>query len=142
MLGLIGALAQRALRRRGFRLLNGEFPRPLERRVAPDDANLVLLHQEYDAAIEAFDDPARTFDHGFRIERDVVRRQPVILGVLHVVIDFGRAQQRLRWNAAPIVADAAEIGLFHDRGLEAKLRGADRGDITAGTGADDYDVER
>src|ERR1700741_1482127 len=141
MLGLICALAERCFRRCGLRLLYGEFPRPLERRLAPDDGDLVLLHQELDAAIEALHDAARTLDDSFRIERNVVRRQAVVLGMLHVVIDFRRTQQRLGRNATPIVAYASEIGLFHDRGLEAKLRGADRGDITTGAGADDDDVE-
>src|SRR3954471_17863180 len=61
--------------------------------------------------------------------------------MLHVVIDFRRAQQRLGRNAAPVQADAAEIGFFDDRGLEAELRGADRGDVAAGAGADDDNVE-
>src|SRR5258708_27484018 len=61
--------------------------------------------------------------------------------MLHVVIDLGRAQQRLGRDAAPVQADAAEIGFFHDRGLETKLRRTDRGDIAAGPGADDDDVE-
>ena len=67
--------------------------------------------------------------------------KPVILGVLHVMEDFGRAQQRLGRDAAPVRADAAEEIALHDRGLEAELRGADRGDIAAGPGADDDDVE-
>src|SRR6266478_6110807 len=54
--------------------------------------------------------------------------------------DLGRAQQRLGRDAAPVQADAAEIGFFHDRGLETELRRADRGDIAAGTGTDDDDV--
>jgi len=51
-----------------------------------------------------------------------------------------RAQQRLGRDASPVVADAAEIGLLDDSGLEAKLRRADRGDVAAGARADDDDV--
>src|SRR6516164_2488109 len=61
--------------------------------------------------------------------------------MLHVVIDFRRAQQRLGRDAAPVEADAAEVGFLDDRGLEAELCCADRGDIAAGSGADDDDVE-
>ena len=111
------------------------------RRLAPDDRNLVLLHQEADAVIEPLRDAARALHHGLRIVGDLLGREPVILGVLHVVVDFGRAQQRLGRDAAPVQADAAEIGFLDDRGLEAELRGADRGDIAAGPGADDDDVE-
>src|SRR5215218_4983809 len=55
--------------------------------------------------------------------------------------NFRRAQQRLGRDTAPVQADAAEIGFFDDRGLEAELRRADRSDIAAGPGADDDDVE-
>ena len=57
------------------------------------------------------------------------------------MIHLRRAQQRLGRNASPIVADAAEIGLLDHGGLEPELRRADRGDVAAGTGADDDDVE-
>ena len=141
VLGLIGALAQRALRRLDGGLLHRDLAGRVDRGVAPDHRHLVLLHQEADAVIEAFRDAARARHHGLRIERDFFGGQPVILGVLHVVVDLGRAQQRLGRDAAPVQADAAEIGFFDDRGLETELRGADRGDVAAGAGADDDDVE-
>src|SRR4029077_9289039 len=62
-------------------------------------------------------------------------------GVLHVMENLGRAQQRLGRDAAPVQADAAEIGFLDHRGLEAELGCTDRRDISAGTGADDDDVE-
>ena len=109
--------------------------------LAPDHRDLVLLHQEADAVVEALRHAARALHHGLRVVADIVGRQPVVLGVLHVVKDFRRAQQRLGRDAAPVQADAAEIGSLDDRGLEAELRRADRGDIAAGAGADDDDVE-
>ena len=60
--------------------------------------------------------------------------------MLHVVEHFGRAQQRLGRDAAPVEADAAEQLALDDRGLEAELRRADRGDIAAGPGAEDDEV--
>ena len=141
VLGLIGALAQRALRRLDGGLLHRDLAGRIDRRLAPDHRDLVLLHQEADAVIEALRDAARALHHGLRIERDFLGGKPVILGVLHVVVDFGRAQQRLGRDAAPVQADAAEIGFLDDRGLEAELGGADRGDVAAGAGADDDDVE-
>ena len=71
----------------------------------------------------------------------VLGREPVVLGVLHVVEDLRRAQQRLGRDAAPVRADAAEEVALDDRGLEAELRGADRRHVAAGAGADDDDVE-
>ena len=65
------------------------------------------------------------------------------LGLKTVVIErehLGRAQQRLRGNAAPVEADAAQILALDDRGSEAKLGGADRSDIAAGPGAEDDEI--
>ncbi len=39
---------------------------------------------------------------GYWIEADFLGREPVILGVAHIVVDFGAAQQRLGRNAAPV----------------------------------------
>src|SRR5216684_6462665 len=55
--------------------------------------------------------------------------------------NFRRAQQRLGRDAAPVQANPAQIGFFNDRGLETKLRRANGGDIAAGAGTDDDDVE-
>ena len=96
-------------------------------RLAPDHGDLVLLHQEADAVIEALGDGARALHHGGRIVGDLARREPVILGVLQVMENLRRAQQRLGRDAAPVEADAAEIFALDDRGLEAELRGADGG---------------
>src|SRR5260370_26380444 len=52
-----------------------------------------------------------------------------------------RAQQRRGRNASPVQADAGEIGFLDNRGLEAELRRTERGDIPAGSGADDDDVK-
>ena len=104
--------------------------------------DLVLLHEEADAVVEAFGHAARALDHGGGVIADIVGFQPIVLGVLHVVINFRRTQQRLGRDAAPVEADAAEIVALDDRRLEAELRRADGGDVAAGPGTDDEDVER
>ena len=141
VLGLIGAGAERALRRLALAGLHGDLAGRFDRRLAPDHRHLVLLHQEADAVVEPLRHRARALHHGGRIEAHLLGRQPVILGVLHVVENLGRAQQRLGRDAAPVEADAAEILALDDRGLEAELRRADGGDIAARSGADDDDVE-
>ena len=88
-----------------------------------------------------FDTPRERLTTAAGSKPTFVGRQPVVLGVLHIVIDLGRAQQRLGRDAAPVQADAAEMIALDDGGLEAELRRADRGDIAAGTGADDEKVE-
>ena len=132
---------ERALRRLGLRRFHRDLARRVDRRLAPDHRDLVLLHEEADAVIEALRHPARAFHHGGRIVGDLLGGQAVVLGVLHVMVDLGRAQQRLGRNASPVQANAAEPRALDDRGLEAELRCADRGDVAAGAGADDDDVE-
>ena len=50
--------------------------------------------------------------------------------------ELGAVQQRLGRDAAPVGADAAEV-LFSMTATLAKLRRADRRDVTAGTSTDD-----
>ena len=145
VLGLVGARPERALRRGMLRL-----HRRLLRRATTTSPGLVIVAspqmtstlfffmQEADAAVELRRDAARALHDGARYRsRTSLARQAVILGVLHVVEDLGRAQQRLGRDAAPVEADAAEMLALHDRRLEAELRRADRGDVAAGAGADD-----
>src|SRR6185312_11274958 len=133
--------AERALRRFAAARLHGDLAGRIDRRLAPDHRDLVLLHQEADAVIEPLRDAARALDDLGRVIADIVGLQAVGLGVLHVVIDLGRAQERLGRDAAPVEADAAEIFALDNGRLEAELRRADGGDVAAGAGADDDDVE-
>ena len=105
-----------------------------------DDVDLVLLHQELDAAGQLAGDAARTLDHGIEVNLDLVDLQAEILGVLGKVHDFGRAQQCLGRDTAPVEADAAKRFALDDGGLQAELAGADGRDIAAGAGADDDEV--
>ena len=68
------------------------------------------------------------------------RGQAIVLGVLHLVKHFGRTQQRLGRDAAPVEADAAQILALDDRGLQAELRRADGSDIAAGAGTEDDEI--
>ena len=52
VLGLILPCAERALRRLALRRLHRDLAGRIDRRLAPDDRHLVLLHQEADAVIE------------------------------------------------------------------------------------------
>ena len=141
VLGLIRAGAERALRRFALGGLHRHLAGRVDRRLAPDDRHFVLLHQEADAVVEPLRDGARARDHGLRVVADIVGFQPIVLGVLHVVENLGRAQQRLGRDAAPVEANAAEIIALDDGRLEAELRRADGGHVAAGAGADDQNVE-
>ena len=108
--------------------------------LAHHDRDLVLLHQVRDALVELLGDRAAARDDLGDVERGLLVAEAVGVGVLHVVEHLGRAQQRLGRDAAPVEADAAEQLALDDRGLEAELRRADRGDIAAGPGAEDDEV--
>src|SRR5690606_15985159 len=59
-----------------------------------------------------------------------------------VMVDLGRAQQRLRRNASPVEADAAQMLALHDCRLESELRRPDGGNISARSRTDHQYVER
>ena len=141
VLGLVCAGAERALWRFAAAGFHGDLAGRVDRGFAPDHRDLVLLHEKADAVVEALRHRARALHHGARIVADLAGRKPVILGVLHVVKDLRRAQQRLGRDAAPVQADAAQIFALDDGGLEAELRRADGADIAARPRADDDDVE-
>jgi hypothetical protein len=141
VLGRIGTGAQRALRRFAAAGLHRDLARRFDRRLAPDHGDLVLFHQEADAVVEPFGDGPRALDHRRRIVADLAGREPIILGVLQVMENLRRTQQRLGRDAAPIEANAAQIFALDDGRRKAKLRGADGGDVSAGAGTDDDDVE-
>jgi hypothetical protein len=94
-----------------------------------------------DAAVELLGHPARPLHHGVEVIADAVGRQAEFLGAVHQVEDLGRAQHRLRRDAAPVEADAAHVLALDDRDRKAELRGADGGDIAAGARADHDHVE-
>ena len=62
--------------------------------------------------------------------------------LMRFVQHVGGVEKRLRGDAAHVEAGAAQrLAPFDDGDLLAKLRGADRGDVAAGAGADDDGVE-
>jgi len=76
----------------------------------------------------------------FGIEAHLLGLEAVLIEAMQGLVDFRRTQQRLGRNATPVETDAAQRIALHDRGLEAELGGADRGNITAGPGTDYDDI--
>ena len=112
-----------------------------ELRLAPDDVDLVLLHQEADAVVHALGYAARALDDRLDIGRHLAfDLEAVVLGVLGIMEHLGRAQQRLGRDAAPVGADAGEMLALDDRRLQPELRGTDRSDVAARSRADDDHV--
>ena len=121
-------------------LLDRQLALAGQRTEALDHRDLVLLHQAFDAGIELPRHLAAAIDDLAKVEADIVRLQPIGIGVGHIVIDLRRAQQRLGRDAAPVEADAAQSFTLDDRDLHAQLAGADRRDIAAGAGAEDDEI--
>jgi hypothetical protein len=94
--------------------------------------DLVLLHQVRDALVELFRHCPAPADDLAEIRLHLAGDEAETVGVAHVVQHLARAQQRLGRNAPPVEADAAQELALDDRGLEAELARADRGDIAAG----------
>src|SRR5262249_9082877 len=140
VLGRIGTGAERALGRFAASGLHADFTGRIGPGLTPDHGDLVLLHEKADAVVESFGDGARALYDSGGIVGDVTRRQSVILGVLQIVQNLSRAQQRFGRDAAPVEANAAEIFTLNDGGLESKLCGPDRGDVASGSRTDDDNV--
>ena len=147
VLGLVRAFAQRVLgngslrlHHRLARLADLDLARRRQLGLAPDDIDLVLLHQELDAVVHLSGDLARTVDDGGNVEAEVTGRQAVVLGVAHMAVDLGGAEQRLGRDAAPVGADAGHVLTLDDGGLQPQLRRADSGNIAARTGAYDDEI--
>ncbi len=85
---------------------------------------------------------ARAIDDLGEVEGDIAGREAIGIGVLHQMVDLGRAQQRLRRDAAPVEADAPEISRSTTAVFMLQLRGADGRHITAGATADHHQIER
>ena len=112
-------------------------------RRALDPVDLVLLEQELDALGQAGDDAVLARLHLGHVDADrgAAERDAPVLRVLDDLQRVRVLEQRLGRNAAPQQAGAAERLLLLDDGdLQAELRGADRGDVAAGAGADHDDV--
>jgi hypothetical protein len=117
------------------------LPAARKLRLAGNDRDLVLLHQERDAVRQAARNLARALDDLCEIEAEIVGREAEFAQPVHQMPDFRGAQQRLGRDAAPVEADAAQLVALDDRGLEAQLRRADRADIARRPAADDDHVE-
>src|SRR5262245_20010387 len=142
----------------GRRLAAGrdQDARRLERAVADRDApgggdpprpahplDLVLLEEAGDALREAAHDAVLPGHHRRQVELDAAHLHTVRgERAPHLPVVLARVEERLRRDAADVEARPAERRVLLDaRDPHAELRGADRGDVAAGPGADDDEVE-
>src|ERR1700722_8502399 len=114
-----------------------------DRRLAQERAHLGLLQKAADPASEARDDRILPGDRAGEIELRRPDREPN--GVersrrAQAMRRAGGVDQRLRGNAADVEARSAEPAGFDEDRVEAKLAGADRGDVAARAAADDENL--
>ncbi len=105
--------------------------------------DLVLLEQELDAAGQFLDRGSLFALQRGEIELDLTGLDPELCqrAMRGLVEQLRAMQQRLGGNAAQIEASPAQrLARLGAGDLEAQLRGADGGDIAAGSGADDEEV--
>jgi hypothetical protein len=58
-----------------------------------------------------------------------------------VIVNIGMVQENFGGDAADVQASAAEKGIFFDDGnFQAPLRGANAGDVSARSAADDHNI--
>ena len=113
----------------------------LEPRRPVDHSDLVLLEKEGDAGRKLARHLPRAADHLGEIERHAVRLEAKLFRVPDKRRHLSGTKERLRRNAAPVQADAAQMLALDDDRLQTKLRSADRRDIAAGAAADYRDIE-
>ena len=108
-----------------------------------NDGDLVFPEKVIDSLVGLADDVVLAGLDLFEVEVNGAGLEQALLdGLLHFMEKVCVAQKRLRGDTAAQRAGAAEPGVpLDDDGLQAQLRGADRGDIAARARADDCDVE-
>ena len=115
--------------------------RPGDSRRGLDIVDLVLAQQEAHALGELVGGLAAARDHALEIEANLAGFDAMFLGrTANRFHRLGRIEQRLGGNTSPVEADAAGQVAFDHGHAHFKLAGADRGDITAGTRADDHKI--
>ncbi len=115
---------------------------PVEHAVAAQDGDLVLLHEELDAADMLVDHGVPALRQRAVVEADALVAGEAELGALlgHPMQQVGGLEQRLGGNAAPIQAGAPETVTLDEANRQPELRGAD-GAHVAHAAAEDEQVE-
>jgi hypothetical protein len=106
--------------------LDRELALAVEPAEAVEDGDLVLAHQELDALGVRGDDLVLARGDLGVVDRGLFDDDPELVGVLDLVVDVGRMEQRFGGDAAPQQARTAEPRVLLDDGdLHADVRGVD-----------------
>ncbi len=109
--------------------LHAHFAGLVQKGLAADGVDLVLLEQVVHARSTLVGDGAGALDELGPVVGDVLDREGGTFRVRHTVVELRIVQQRLGWDAAPVVAGAAATLLLHTSDFFAQLGSADGCDI-------------
>ena len=89
-----------------------------------------------------FDDLVFAREDGGPIDFYIFHFEAEFFGALEMIVNIGVVQENFGGDAAHMQASTAEEGIFFDDGdFQAPLRGANGGDVSARSAADDHDIK-
>ena len=108
---------------------------------AGHDPHFALLGKTGQAARQSLDHPILPAANGRGVERGLTELDPMRAHRGRLVDDLGDVQQRLRWDAADVEADAAErLPGVDQHDIPPEIGGAEGGGVAARAGAEDENV--
>src|SRR5271163_960354 len=120
---------------------HGDAPGTGDFAPADDGFDFILFEEQADAAGMFLYDFVFAREDGGPIDFDVFHFEAEFFGAFEVVVDVRVVQKNFGGDAADVQAGAAEEWVFFDDGnFQAPLRGADGGDVSARSAADDHDI--
>ena len=108
---------------------------------AVDHGHPVALEQPSDAAGQSLDHLLAAGDDRIEVDGRLADAHAELAGLARLGDHVGGPEHEFGRDAGVVEAAAAEAVALDHRGAHAELRGADGGDVAAGTGADDDAVE-
>ena len=108
---------------------------------AGDGFDFIFLEERADAARVFLDDLVFARENRRPIDFYVFHFEAEFFGALEMIVNIRVVQENFGGDAAYVQASAAEKRIFFDdRDFQSPLRGANRGDVSARSAADDHDI--
>ncbi len=106
-----------------------------------DEGHLAGRHQALEALVQAGDDVVLVLVDAVDVDALEGGQHAELGGLLRLVGDLGRVQQRLGRDAAAVQAGAAELALLDQGDAQAQLGAAERRGVTAASASENDYVE-
>jgi hypothetical protein len=122
-------------------IVDHHLVRRRELRRAPDDLDAAALEEDADAAGHLLHDLVLALEERAPVDLRLADVDAEFLRAPDLLVEVRGDDPCLGRDAAPVEARAAQLLLLDDGGLEAELRGADRGNVAARAGAHDDELK-